>query len=145
MEKHNLAWSGPGATELSLEAPHPLSPHVSVCALRQAQLGLNVWVQLPGGGRDRCQTNGHGRGMGEGWWSAPAIEWEKNHTELPHQVLFSIQIMLCGHRGEQKPWTTSTGLLSFAHWVPFCSCAWMAKMPCSCSSPTVSTWHEPPG
>lgn len=74
MEKRNLAWSGPGATELSLEAPHPLSPHVSVCALRQAQLGLNVWVQLPGGGRDRCQTNGHGRGMGEGWWSAPAIQ-----------------------------------------------------------------------
>lgn len=52
MEKRNPAWSGPGTTELSLEVPHPLSHQVLVCALRRAYLGLNVWVQLPGGGRE---------------------------------------------------------------------------------------------
>lgn len=73
MERHNPAWSGPGVTELSLEVPYPFSPNVSVCALRWAQLGLNG-SSSQGEGGSRCQVSGHGRGMGEGWWPAPAIQ-----------------------------------------------------------------------
>ena len=56
-------------------------------------------------------------------------KWEKNHRAATSDPVLHPDKAL--RAGEQKPWTTSTGLLGFTHWVPFRSCTWMAKMLCS--------------
>ena len=55
MEKSNPISSGLGATELSLKVLHPLSIHMSICAMeafKWARLRLNIWAQLPEGGKE---------------------------------------------------------------------------------------------